>query len=93
VPRACEIDCITWSESRSGERDVSCIGGSDAQGGRWKMAPGELIGRIESGAITCYVTIEGHAHLVMVRMTSGGEKALHTLLGDLETLLRLPPCP
>jgi len=82
MPPACEIDCATRT----------CIGGTRSDGTRWQMAPADLIQAIGSGAITCYVTLEGHAHLVMVKADPGGAKSLVTLVGDLGGL-RLPPCP
>lgn len=81
MPPACEIDCAS----------PDCIGGTRIDGTRWRMAPAELIQAIESGAITCYVSVEGHAHLVMVKLEPGGAKSLVTLVGDLAAL-RLRPC-
>lgn len=83
MPLACEIDCA------SSDR----IGGTRIDGTRWEMTPAELVQAIESGALTCYVTVEGHAHLVMVKASPGGAKSLQTLIGELEALLHLPPCP
>ena len=76
TPPACEIDCAS----------ATCIGGKRIDGTRWQMAPAELIQAIESGAMTCYVSLEHHAHLVMVRAEPGGAKSLVTLVGDLAAL-------
>lgn len=73
---ACEIDCAS----------PACIGGKRPDGTRWQMAPGQLIEAIESGAMTCYVSLEDHAHLVMVKAGPGGVKSLVTLVGDLAAL-------
>jgi len=81
TPPAREIDCAS----------STCIGGTRIDGTRWQMAPAELIQAIESGAITCYVTLEGHAHLVMVKPEPGRPKSLVTLVGDLAAL-PLRPC-
>jgi hypothetical protein len=41
---------------------------------------------IEAGEITCYVSFEGHSHLVTLKRDAAGGKSLVTFLGEVETL-------
>ena len=60
--------------------------GTDGQGRPWKLSREELICAIESGRMTCYVTFEGHAHLVTLKRDGSGGKSLVTFLGSVEEL-------
>lgn len=92
MPLACRIDCLSFRRDGTGRRTLGRLGGIDGDGRRWSASYGELIAAIESGEKTCYVTLHGHSHLVTVVAGAGGEKALRTLLGELESL-PLPECP
>jgi hypothetical protein len=75
---ACRIDCTTAEGG---------FAGTDGDGKPWKLSAEELFQAIESGRMTCYVTLNGHSHLVTVK-----DGSLVTFMGALETL-PLPSCP
>lgn len=89
---ACRIDCVTFVRAAGGERVPRRLGGIEGDGRRWTASFDELVAAIESGARTCYVTFEGHSHLVTVAADAAGRKTLRTLLGELHTL-PLAECP
>lgn len=77
MSHAAKIEYLT----RAGE-----YAGIDGQGRPWKLSREDLIGAIESGRMTCYVTVEGHSHLVTLKRDASGEKSLVTFLGAVEGL-------
>lgn len=83
---ACRIDCVTFTRVPGGGRAPLRVGGTEGDGRRWTASFDELVAAIESGARTCYVTFEGHSHLVTVGADAAGRKTLRTLLGELQTL-------
>lgn len=83
MSHASRIDYLT----RSGE-----FAGTDGEGRAWKLPREELIRAIEAGRMACYVTFEGHSHLVTIKHDAAGRKSLVTLLGEVE-LLPLPRRP
>jgi hypothetical protein len=60
--------------------------GTDGQGRPWKLSREELILAIETGRMTCYVTFEGHSHLVTLKTDPVGGKQLVTFLGEVDGL-------
>jgi hypothetical protein len=64
-------------EALSGGR----FSGTDGEGRAWSLSREELVVAIETGSMTCYVTLEGHSHLVSVK-----DKVLVTFMGALEAL-------
>jgi hypothetical protein len=83
---ACRIECFT----RSQDGAIAGFAGSDGEGRPWSFSSAALIRAIVKGDMTCYVTFEGHAHLVTVQADAAGTHSLMTILGELETLL--PVC-
>lgn len=77
MPHASKIEYVT----RSGE-----FAGTDGQGRPWSLSREDLVRAIEAGRITCYVTFEGHSHLVTLRNDAAGGKSLVTFLGEVEAL-------
>lgn len=77
MPPAAKLEYLTGS----GE-----YAGTDGQGRPWKLSREELIRAIENGRMTCYVTFDGHAHLVTLRSDASGGKSLVTFLGAVEGL-------
>lgn len=74
---ASKIEYLT----RSGE-----FAGTDGEGRPWRLPREELVRAIEAGHITCYVTFEGHSHLVTLKRDATGGKSLVTFLGEVEAL-------
>jgi hypothetical protein len=60
--------------------------GTDGQGRPWRLPREALVRAIAAGQITCYVTFEGHSHLVTLKHDATGSASLVTFLGELETL-------
>jgi hypothetical protein len=79
---ACRIECVSASGRFSG---------TDGDGRSWSLSRDELIQAVEAGQMTCYVTIDGHSHLVTVRTDERGGRTLFTFMGALE-VLPLPTC-
>lgn len=84
---ACKIECI-W---RAPDGRPAGFRGIDGEGKPWSLSSAELAQAIERGRMTCYVVLEGQAHLVSVR-AAGDSRTLETFLGSLEAL-PLPDCP
>jgi hypothetical protein len=80
---ACKIECAT----RSGG-----FAGTDGEGRPWKLSREELIRAIQKDGMTCFVTFEGHSHLVTLGTDGAGSPSLVTFMGELEAL-PLPTCP
>jgi hypothetical protein len=75
---ACSIEFVTASGG---------FAGTDGDGRPWRLSREELIQAIEAGRMTCYVTLDGHAHLVTLK-----GQTLVTFVGALEAF-PLPTCP
>jgi hypothetical protein len=88
VAYACRIDCVTLEGP---EGRIVSVGIVESDGSRSSFPAAELIRAIETGDRTCYVTLGGHSHLVVVSLDGSGEKTLATLVGELAAL-RLPHC-
>jgi len=87
MPLACKIECVTRSEDNG---SVVGFRGVDGEGRPWSLSSAELIGAVAQGRMTCFVVLEGQAHLVLVR-GSGASRYLDTFVGQLEAL-PLPQC-
>ena len=66
--------------------DMGGFGGTDGEGRPWGLSRGELIEALEKGAMTCYVSFDGHSHLVTLKTDAAGRTSLVTFLGEIETL-------
>ena len=86
MPHACKIECVTRSE----DKQVLGFRGVDGEGRPWSLSNAELIAAIGQGRMTCFVVVEGQAHLLLVR-GSGASRYLDTFVGQLEAL-PLPLC-
>ncbi len=86
MPHACKIECVT----RSQDGKVVACRGVDGEGRPWSLSTAELIAALAQGRMTCFVVVEGQAHLLLVR-GSGASRYLDTFVGQLEAL-PLPQC-
>lgn len=77
MPHASRIEYLT----RAGQ-----YAGTDGEGRPWQLSREQLVRAIEAGRMTCYVTFEGHSHLVTLKDDGAGRKSLVTFLGELEVL-------
>lgn len=84
---ACKIECVT----RDDHGAIAALGGIEGDGRPWRLSRGELVQAIETGRMTCYVTLHGQSHLVILRANAAGGKSLLTFLGELDRL-PLPAC-
>jgi hypothetical protein len=75
---ACRIEYATSSGG---------FAGTDGEGRPWRLSREELTQAIVSGRMTCYVTLDGHSHLVTVK-----DQSLVTFMGALDELA-LPGSP
>ncbi|HEX6266498.1 MAG TPA: hypothetical protein VFZ81_06330 [Burkholderiales bacterium] len=82
MSKACKIEYVTPAHNGR----VAGFAGTDGDGRPWRLSRDELILAIETGAMTCYVTFEGHSHLVTLTRDAEGNKALVTFLGEIEAL-------
>jgi hypothetical protein len=87
------IEC-TSKKTRDGRR-ITHIGGSSADGERWKLSLEDAIREIESGKASYYCDAGGQSYLMIVAKDQSGAKLIKCLIdGEApESLLKLPDCP
>ena len=88
------IECAS-KKSRDGRRRITHIGGSTADGRRWKVSQEDAIEEIESGKAGYYCDTGGQSYLVVVAKDKSGAKFLKSVI-DVDapdSLLKLPDCP
>jgi Protein of unknown function (DUF3892) len=88
------IDC-TSKKTRDGSRRITHIGGSGADGARWKISHEDAVRDIESGKRRYYCDAGGQSYLVVVDKDKSGAKFIKSVIdGDApDCLLKLPDCP
>jgi hypothetical protein len=90
------ILCVNKHPVGEIHRQISSVGGLDADGARWKMSQEAAVEQLESGRLRFYIQ---HPPLdpiwVMLARSLAGEKYLTTEIDGDEpyTLLGLPDCP
>jgi hypothetical protein len=90
-----QIKCINKSDRMNPHERIIYVGGTNADGSRWKITQERAIEGIESGEWQFYVSAGGKSVWVIVAVSAAGNKYLKTE-NDGEhpnNLLSLPECP
>ena len=90
-----QIQCINKSDRLNAHECIKSIGGTNPDGGRWKLTLEQAIQGIESGKWTFYVNVNGKAVGVIIAKSASGHKYLKTQNDGEQpnNLLSLPECP
>ncbi len=90
-----QIKCINKSDRMNAHERIKSIGGTNPDGGRWKLSLDQAISDIEAGKYRFFVSVNGDSVWVIVATSALGHKYLKTQNdGDQpNNLLSLPECP
>ena len=93
---AIQIKCINKTDRANAHERIHSIGGTNADGARWKLSQAQAISDIEAGKYSFYVERPpGHRIGVMVATSRYGHKYIKTTADgeQPDNLLSLPECP
>jgi Protein of unknown function (DUF3892) len=93
---AIQIQCINKTDRSNSHERIQSIGGTNADGSRWKLNESQAIADIEAGKYSFYVERPaGHRVNVIVATSRYGNKYLKTTADgeQPDNLLSLPECP
>lgn len=90
-----EIKCIIKTDRTNAHERIQSVGGTNPDGGRWRLSQPDAIAGIEGGKWNFYVSGGGRTAWVIIETSSYGHKYLKTENDGVQpdNLLSLPECP